>query len=353
MTAPAWILRGELPGQVAHTCLYDSHEWLSSWEPIEIESRRRHAYVTTREREPAGWPVVPLYLVDRSPFWHGYELQSGLTCIADGPLVFAGSTYSMYSRRGEVLPELVHGAYATAMEWIASGEAELLVVPNLTDAGVASWVATAGEPVGRVLLDRTYWCDLSPDFGGYMLRQLPRKIRRDVERRRRRAAERGLRMELLAGAAAGELVEAALPLTVGTTDEHDWPALYDAETLHAFLRVPGATMAVARVDDRLVGVFFGFRHGAELTYMCGGVDYASLPELSTYVALMYHCIETACGQGVSRIEWGRDNYRFKERHGLTGADLWALVYAGDSHRPELGQALTQMRETMCAYIRQG
>jgi CelD/BcsL family acetyltransferase involved in cellulose biosynthesis len=154
---------------------------------------------------------------------------------------------------------------------------------------------------------------------------------------------------MLEGPEAHALVPMALPLTVGTTDEHDWPPLYDEDTLHGLLRVPGAMLVAAQVGDRLVGVFFGFRHGTEVTYLCGGVDYSSLTELSTYVALMYRCTEWAYEHGFSRIEWGRDNYRFKERHGLTGTNLWALVYAPD-RRPGLRAALSDMHRSLVAYV---
>lgn len=346
-----WAASGELPRQVASTCLYDSYGWLRAWESVGIESRRRHTYVTAGVPGGVGPAVLPLYLVEHSPFWHGYELQSGLARLADEPLAFAGSTYFMYSRRGEVPPALAEGVHATAMEWIAAGEAGLLVIPNLTDDGVASWVAAMGEPTGRVLLDRTYWCDLDTSLASYLTTRLPHKLRNDVRRRLRRSHERGLLVEVLPAATAHSLVPTAVPLTVGTTDEHDWPALYDEAALHGLLRVPGAVLATARVGDDLIGVFFGFQHGDEVTFLCGGVDYATLPEFSTYVALMYRCLEWACDQGFKRIEWGRDNYRFKERHGLAGADLWALVYA-PGHRAGLCEALTRMRETMCAYIRQ-
>ena len=113
--------------------------------------------------------------------------------------------------------------------------------------------------------------------------------------------------------------------------------------------MPGSVLAAAQAGGRLIGVFFGFRHEREATFLCGGVDYGTLPEFSTYVALMYQCTRWAYGQGLRRIEWGRDNYRFKERHGLTGYDLWALVYARQPSR-DLSDALTRMRETMCAYI---
>lgn len=340
-----------MPDRAASSCLYDSIDWLHAWENIGIEDRTRHAYVVAHSPGPGGKQVLPLYVVKRSPFWHGYELQAGLSGLCDGAMVFAGSTYSMYSKRGVVLEALVRGAHATAMDWMATGEANLLIVPNLTEEGVASWVRALGPPAGQTLLDRTYHCELSGTFTDHLHRLDP-KIRRDVTRRLRRAEERGVRVDLLEGELAHELVRAALPLTVGTTDEHGWPPLYDEATLHGLLRVRGAMMVAARAGNRLVGVFFAFRYGDEAVFLCGGVDYSTLREFSTYIVLMYRCTEWAYEQDLRRIEWGRDNYRFKERHGLTGTDLWALVYAPPGGSGPADE-LAQMHKTMCAYVGAG
>jgi hypothetical protein len=348
VTAPGWSVSDRLPDRVAASCLYDSDGWLRTWETIGIERRTRHGYVRTEPDSPDGASVLPLYEVTRSPFWHGYEVQVGLVGWFGNPVIFAGSTYSMYGKRGPVPAAIARGAYTTAMEWIETGEAEVLVVPNLTGEGVASWEAAVGPPVGKVLLERTYSVELSGGFTDQLSRLAP-KIRRDVERRLRRSHERGLRVRMVEGQEAHALVPAAFPLTVDTSEKNDWPALFDEETLHGMLRVPGAMMAAAQVDDRLVGAFFAFRHGPEVTFMCGGVDYSSLGELSTYIGLMYRGTEWAYQNGMRRIEWGRDNYRFKERHGLTGTDLWALVYA-PSPRPELAAALSGMHEVLSAYI---
>lgn len=337
-----WVVVDEVPDQVRASCLYDSAGWLRGWERIGIERRERHAYVT------AGPEVLPLYETTMSPFWHGYELQCGLVGRFGNPIVFAGSPYSMYGKRGAVARPLVEGAYATAMDWIARGQAEVLVVPNVTSAGVDSWLEVAGPPVGTVHLERTYSIDVQGSFGDHLYR-LNNKIRRDVERRLRRAGERGLTVTVIDGADAHGLVPHAFPLTVDTSDKNEWPALFDEAALHGMLDIPGALLVAARVNDRLVGVFFGFRRGDEVTYMCGGVDYKSLHEYSTYIALMYRATQWAYDNGMRRIEWGRDNYRFKERHGLQSTELWAMVYA-PAKRPELATALNGMHATLHAYI---
>jgi GNAT acetyltransferase-like protein len=337
-----WGVAGEVPDQVLASCLYDSAGWLRGWERIGIERRTRHAYVH------AGDEVLPLYEITMSPFWHGYELQCGLVGRFGNPILFAGSPYSMYGKRGAIAGPLVEGAYATAMSWIRDGSAELLVVPNLTSAGVDSWREVVGPPVGTVHLERTYGIDVDGTFQDHMYRLNP-KVRRDVERRLRRGEERGLRVRMLAGADAHHLVPEAFPLTVDTSDKNEWPALFDEDALHGMLDVPGALLVAAQVGERLVGVFFGFRRGDEVTYMCGGVDYRSLHEYSTYIHLMYRSTQWAYDNGMTRIEWGRDNYRFKERHGLHATELWAMVYSPVA-RPELATALHGMHATLHAYI---
>lgn len=342
-----WTFGDRLPARVAASCLYDSAAWLRGWERIGVERRTRLGYVSA-EPGPDGAPVLPLYEVTMSPFWHGYEAQVGLVGRFGSPVVFAGSPYSMYSKRGSVPAALAAGAHATAMEWIGTGAARVLVAPNLTAAGVADWVAAVGPPVGTVLLERTYSCEVSGGFADHLGRLAP-KLRRDVERRLRRAGERGLRVRVVEGERAHALVPAAYPLTVDTSDKNDWPALFDLAALHGMLEVPGALLLAAEVGERLVGAFFGFRRGTEITFMCGGVDYHSLKDFSTYVALMYHGIQWAYENGMRQMEWGRDNYRFKERHGLTGTDLYALVYAAEPDA-ELAGALAGMHRILSDYI---
>lgn len=341
------MLTDVIPDRVVASCLFDSAGWMQQWAnaPIEQCMERRYALC---DDGSGSYDVLPVYLVRHSPFWFGYERQSRVDPLCQGSIAFAGSTYSMYSKRGPVSPKLIRDAYGQARDWCDTGQAEILVVPNITSAGVRDWIAEVGQPASQLLLDRTYYIEHADNFAAY-LHRLDRKVRRDIERRLRRSAERGVRIRLLPPDQATSLVEAALPLTVGTTDEHGWPPLYDEATLQCLLRVPGAVLAAAEVDGRLIGAFFGFVHGDEVTFMCGGVDYSTLTEYSTYVALMYRSVEWACDRGLRRVEWGRDNYRFKERHSLVGVDLWALVYdfAADAGRH---RKLAQMKAELVAYI---
>jgi hypothetical protein len=345
VTHTGWSLSDQLPEKVVPSSLYDSAGWLRTWETNTIEQRTRFGYISDERGD-----VLPLYELTSSPFWHGYEVQCDLVGKFGNPILFAGSTYSMYSKRGPVSHALVRGTYETAMEWIDNGPADVLVVPNLTGEGVEDWLAVAGEPVGKVLLERTYSTPVVGTFRDHLWRQLPEKIRKDVERRLRRSAERGLTLRMVTGDEAHSLVKYAYPLTVDTSDKNDWPALFTEQALNSMLDVPGAMLVAAEVEGRLVGAFFSFVHGDEVTFMCGGVDYATLKEYSTYIALMYGCTRWAYENGMRHMEWGRDNYRFKEKHGLDSTDLWALVYAPDA-RPQLAESLRGMHDVLSAYIK--
>jgi hypothetical protein len=52
---------------------------------------------------------------------------------------------------------------------------------------------------------------------------------------------------------------------------------------------------------------------------------------------------------VRRIEWGRDNYRFKERHGLTPVELWGLVY-GPEGDTGTGRKVAHMHTFLSDYM---
>ncbi|TWP48807.1 GNAT family N-acetyltransferase [Lentzea tibetensis] len=345
VTHTGWSLSDQLPERVVPSSLYDSDGWLRTWETNTIEQRTRFGYISDERGD-----VLPLYEITSSPFWHGYEVQCELVGRFGKPILFAGSTYSMYGKRGAVSHALIRGAHATAMEWIENGPADLLIVPNLTDEGVESWLDAAPEPVGKVLLERTYSVAVEGTFRDHLWRHLPEKIRKDVERRLRRSSERGLTIRMVTGAEAHDLVKYAYPLTVDTSDKNDWPALFSEQSLNAMLDVPGAMLVAAEIGDRLVGAFFSFVHGDEVTFMCGGIEYSTLKEYSTYIALMYGCVRWSYENGMRRMEWGRDNYRFKEKHGLDSTDLWALVYA-PSARPDLVPALEGMHSVLSAYIK--
>lgn len=338
--AGGWTVVEEVPERVVASCLYDSADWLRGWERIGVERWTRHAYVR------AGDGVLPLYETTTSPCWRGYELQCGLVGRFGNPIVFAGSPYSVYGKRGDIAAPLVEGAYATAMSWIRHGEADLLVVPNVTGAGVDSWFRAVGPPVGTVHLERTFGSDVRGTFAEH-LHRLDDEIRLDVERRLRRGAERGLRVRVVSGDEAHDLVPRAFPLIADTGDDN--AALFDEDALHSMLDIPGALLVAAQVGPEPVGVFFGFRRGDEVTFLGGGVDRRCRQEYSTDIALMYRSTEWAYDNGMARIEWGRDDYRFKERHGLDSTELWAMVYAPTA-RPELATAINGMHATRHAYL---
>jgi hypothetical protein len=253
-----WVVVDEVPERGAAGCVYDSAAWLRGWERAGIERRTRQAYVC------AGDDVLPLYETTSSPLWHEYERRCGLVGRFGSPIVFAGSPYFVAGKR--VAEPLVRGAHATAMSWIERGDADVLVVPNLTSAGVDSWREFAGPPVGTVHLARMY------------------RVRGSA----------GGRLHWLDGKGSGlRVLEGAEVARRGMPD------------------IPGVLLVVADTGD----VYFGFRRGDEVVFLCGGVDH----------------------------------HRFMARHGLPGTELWAMVYAPTA-RSELVTVLNGMHATLHACI---
>lgn len=180
--------------------------WLRGWERAGIERRSRHAYVCAED------DVLPLYETTDSPLWQGYEQRCGLVGRFGSPIVFAGSPYFVH---GESVAEpLVRGAHATAMSWIEQGAADVLVVPNLTSAGVDSWREFAGPPVGTVHLARTY------------------TVR-------------------------------------GSTGLHWLDGQERVRILEGAPDIPGTALVAVETGGRRVGVYLGLRRGDEVTFVCG------------------------------------------------------------------------------------
>jgi hypothetical protein len=344
-----WSLVDRLPAGFVSTSMFDAPPWLRLWERQPPERVLDIGYVCAGPH--GAREVLPLYLITESAFWRGYELQSDVPPLrGELPMLCAGSTYSMYTKRGAFSPALARGAWAMHERSAREGRHRVLVVPNLTPEGVEVWLEAVGPPSGKVLLDRTYHSWLAGSYDDY-LALLPSRLRRDVVRRLRQGESRGLQVTLAFGDDGLDDVDSALRLVVGTTDEHDWPPLYDSESLRAMVQTEGSLVVTARAEGRLLGAFFGFVHDDEVVMLCGGVHYPSLPTYSTYVALMYRSIEWAHRHGYRRFEWGRDNYDFKERHRLVGTDLWGLVYEPPGEPPRLTESLARMHDVMERYIR--
>jgi hypothetical protein len=199
LASAQWVVADEVPTEAG--C-----DWLRGWERAGIERRTRHGYVC------AGDDVLPLYETTNSPLWQGYERRCGLVGRFGSPVVFAGSPY--FAQDGRVAEPLVRGAHATAMSWIEQGAADVLVVPNLTSAGVDSWREFAGPPAGTVHLARTYSVR-----GNASLHWLDGKGR------------------------------------VRILESHG----------HG---IPGAVLVAVEAGGRLVGAYLGVRRGDEVTFVC-------------------------------------------------------------------------------------
>jgi len=115
--------------------------------------------------------------------------------------------------------------------------------------------------------------------------------------------------------------------------------------------VPGAVMLAAMHEGQLVGAFYSFVAAGRLHLWAAGIDTGKRHPY-TYTWLMAESISYAARSGISVLDAGRSNCRYKSRHGLTGAPLHTLIYL-TCPRPALASALLDMGERLERYAATG
>jgi GNAT acetyltransferase-like protein len=298
--------------------VFDTEEWVEAWSRATIER--------VRATDRAG---PPLYLLEYSPFWRGYEIDTGLEPVWDSPLVTVGTVYSFYGPAyladdDDSVGAVVDRAKERAVTWDAAG----VLVMNLPRGAADRW-AKIRPPDARVRLDVAYHRPVetgrTPPFA-----DIDSHVRTEWRRRWRRATERGLRL-LDEGAPEGHRIDEVIALTNGSAEKHGWPSIYDRATVDQVLGLPGARLLRADWDGRTVGAFVALEHDRRIYLWAGGVDHAVLREVSPYLFMLYEVLSTGAERGWERVEFGRGSDTFKRRHGFAGTELWSLWYAA---RPE-------------------
>jgi predicted N-acyltransferase len=233
------------------------------------------------------------------------------------------------------------------LEQASAWGAEALVIANLTRADVASWSAV--RPFGTpVLLDRRFEARLGGSEATF-LAGMSGKVRREFVRQWRRAQDRGVTLRVLPGARMLPYLEEFTALAGAAAEKHG-VNIYGSDIFRNLMSVPGAVLLVAEHKSRMVGAFYCFLHQRRFSMSSGGIDYAMLPELSTYAFLMYESLRYATAHRAEIIGSGRGNFAYKERHGFRGTDLWSLVFQTSS-RPHVIDALERMSKGVQEHIR--
>ncbi len=312
--------------------VFDTEEWLDAWTRATIDRQR--------VVDPGG---PPRYLLEHSPFWQGYEDETGTGRTWDRPVLTVGSVYSVFGPAylagdAHAVGALVDSAREQARELGAAG----VLVFNLPPEPARQWIAhRAPDSVAR--LDTAYYKDpgTGPDP---VMGQVKKSVRTEWRRRWRRATEKDVRL-VEDKAPSPELVARVLELTNGSAVKHGWPVLYDARTLSAVLAAPQASVIRAEWNGRTIGAFVALEHDRRLYLWAGGTDPSVYSEVSPYAFMLYEILAQGVERGWDRIEFGRGNDEFKRRHGFGGLHLWSLWYAADPDQvSRYGPRLTALHD---------
>ena len=307
------------PAAVGH--VFDTTGWLRAWERADAERSLARRYLC--HDVPGRAPVVtPFSLVEHSPMWNSYEVDAGVEPVWPGPVVMTPSLYSFYGP-GDAPIERARSIVDHGLQQTRRWGAAALVIGNLEPDAARLW-SELKPPTAALVLDKAYRADVSGGIDGH-LAGLDGHVRREFRRAWRRCTERGLRLEVLGGAAMVPRLAEFAALAEDTSRRHG-PSLYTVPTFTALSAIPGATLLLAELDGEAVGAFLTFLHGESLYLWAGGYDYARRAQLGTYAFLFYESIRFAARSGCRYVEAGRGNFRYKERHGFTPIDLWSLVY---------------------------
>lgn len=306
--------------------VFETEAWLNAWSRSTVERAR----VLDEDQ-------APLFLLEYSPFWHGYEIDTEMDPIWDRPLVTVGSLYAGYgpaylAGSTETIRETTDRARELAADHGACGT----LVLNLPTPAAHEWAAVR-PPDATIRLDmayhRLFGVGKDPVVGDVDAHE-----RTEWRRRWRRATERGVRL-VEETAPSVERIDEVLAIANGSAVKHGWPVLYDRTTATEVLQVPGARLFRADWDGRTIAGFLALEHDRRLYLWAGGMDHTVLRQVSPYLFILYELLSTGVERGWERLEFGRGNDAFKIRYGFTASELWSLWYAvrpeDDVYRPRL------------------
>jgi len=342
-------------GVVQHSSapIFYRWEWLHAFESATVERIVAHRYFAIQDRN-SFITVLPAYCVQFSPFWHGYEIDANQESVFSGSWVAAPSLYAFSGgipSRGGYDPDHVAGMILhEALRFAEDTRSQALGFLNVPEgAPLLDNLAKRADQV--VFLDVNYVLPLHGDFKSY-LHSLPKRVRDDLKRRRRRAAEQGLVCRILKGKEGNVDFTRFHALAIEPTEKYGVPPLYDLPTLEALASLPCASFLISLKENDLLGGFLVFEDEAAIYVWCAAIDYSRIKEFSTYVSLMYEIISYAYESGKQRIEFGRGNYAFKRKHGFQGIPLYSLFFLTSHADPMLSQRLAMLHTNLIHFVEQ-
>jgi predicted N-acyltransferase len=198
----------------------------------------------------------------------------------------------------------------------------LLGITNLGDDQLAAWrergFTARPQPVSMMLdLD-------APSYEAY-LSTLTRKVRKELVRTRRRAAENGVtfRQGPLTG---GEAV--LYPLLAEVCARHGWMPFTPALFARLASETPGEAMVISgAIGGQSAGFLLCLRQGPLLLCILAGLRYALAHPASLYFLLFDELIRWSLQHGVRCVYAGLSNEKEKQRHGFRPRPRWLCVRA--------------------------
>ncbi|MEV0899222.1 GNAT family N-acetyltransferase [Actinoplanes sp. NPDC049802] len=320
--------------------------WARAWEGVYTERIRAFRHLILEGGAES--ELVPFYLVDHSPIWRDYEDVAGVPGVFSGPVVFSSTVYGVHGGAGGSSAAYRACTVDLGLEQAERWGAEALVLANLTGDELEAW--TAVRPSGQaVLLDQAYEAPVGGSEAAFLGR-MTSKVRRELGRQWRRAAESGVQIKILTGIEMTPALDEFTALAIESSEKHT-DNIYGPEMFRNLAAAPGAVLLVAEHEGRMVGAFYCFLYRGELSLVIAGLNNDRLHELNTYAFLVYESVRYAVAHEAAVINVGRCNYAWKERHAFRGCDVWALVYLVGS-RPDTAEALERMNKGIHEYLAQ-
>ncbi|HEY0637888.1 MAG TPA: GNAT family N-acetyltransferase [Pseudonocardiaceae bacterium] len=284
------------------------------------------AYLTVRDGRGRLLAVLPAYLpVDPDPLG---RIAATFPEAAGERLLM---THSWHCYDAHIGGAAAHPAVVDAALTALRGHARDLGaawcgVVNVRDGGHTAAALAAARYETRHLQDR-YGADLTGHAGlaDFLAAATRPRVRRELERHRRRAADHGA--EILVRAPAEADLTGLTALCDATARRHGSDSFYRAGVFEPFVAAlgPAATVIEVRQHGRLVTGAVCLLDRRRLHWWAGGVDYAVAGNFSPYYLLFGEAVRLALGLGRPDLEGGRGNPGFKLRHGLRPRSIGACL----------------------------
>jgi predicted N-acyltransferase len=309
--------------------VFYSRAFLSAYERHPLTGIDGVAYLLVRRRGGAGAPVavLPAYLQHRpDPIGQ----LAGVYPEAAGQPALLAHCWHCYDgdAAGPAVTPALAAAVMAALRRLARelGASWCGLLNVRRDGATARALAAAGLPT-RPLTER-YGADLAglTGFDEFLERSVGQKVRANLRRHRRRAAEHGAstavhhvdRADLVG-------ISALCNRLAGRYSGAD--RYYPPGRFERFLAAlgPAARAIEVREGGRLVAGGVCLLDDERLHWWAGGADYEVAGNFSPYYVMFAETVELALRLRRRDLEGGRGNPRFKLRHGLVARPLDACL----------------------------